>query len=252
MISVSLVFCPYCGKNQTKSFSEKDLKKNPYEILQISEDAEIEVINAAYKSLSKKYHPDIDPSPDSQDKMKDINWAYELLSNPETRKEWDKKHKASEHAQTPKPPRKTTKREESQVANKKTQSKKGEKHPPKQKERIFTPGRIAALVISFAVIAFFIIYISFNNKNALSDTLTTTPLGGSTEIISEQLTSNINTPSPSSEESENLLESTCTVVSRAPTPGPTEQSLVPPLSDEDWVHGPDDAAVTIIEYGDFQ
>ena len=44
----------------------------------------------------------------------------------------------------------------------------------------------------------------------------------------------------------------CTVVSQQPTPGPTEQSLVPPVSDDDWTQGPDDAAVTFVEYGDFQ
>ena len=47
-------------------------------------------------------------------------------------------------------------------------------------------------------------------------------------------------------------EANCTVVSRQPTPGPTEQSLVPLVSDTDWTHGPEDAEVTIIEYGDFQ
>jgi hypothetical protein len=45
---------------------------------------------------------------------------------------------------------------------------------------------------------------------------------------------------------------TATQVSRQPTPGPTEQSLVPLVSDTDWTHGPEDAKVTIIEYGDFQ
>lgn len=44
----------------------------------------------------------------------------------------------------------------------------------------------------------------------------------------------------------------CTVISPKPTPGPTEQSLFPPASKDDWIAGPDDAAITIIEYGDFQ
>lgn len=44
----------------------------------------------------------------------------------------------------------------------------------------------------------------------------------------------------------------CTVVSRQPTPGPTEQSLFPPVGSADWVEGPGDAAVTFIEYSDFQ
>lgn len=44
----------------------------------------------------------------------------------------------------------------------------------------------------------------------------------------------------------------CTVVSQMPTPGPTEQSIFPPISASDWVTGPDTAAVTFTEYGDFQ
>ena len=44
----------------------------------------------------------------------------------------------------------------------------------------------------------------------------------------------------------------CTVVSRKPTPGPTEQSLLPPPGEKDWVVGPADAALTITEYSDFQ
>lgn len=47
-------------------------------------------------------------------------------------------------------------------------------------------------------------------------------------------------------------EANCTVVSMQPTPNPTEQSLVPPVSDTDWVKGAKNAKVTIIEYSDFQ
>lgn len=54
------------------------------------------------------------------------------------------------------------------------------------------------------------------------------------------------------EQVENPQEANCTVVSRQPTPGPTEQSIIPPVSESDWTHGPEDAKVTIIEYGDFQ
>jgi hypothetical protein len=59
-------------------------------------------------------------------------------------------------------------------------------------------------------------------------------------------------PTPANDQPASQAEVNCTVVSREPTPGPTEQSLTPPVSETDWVHGPDDAKVTIIEYGDFQ
>jgi hypothetical protein len=47
-------------------------------------------------------------------------------------------------------------------------------------------------------------------------------------------------------------DSGCTVISRKPTPGPTAESIFPPVSDGDWVKGPANAKVTIIEYSDFQ
>lgn len=61
------------------------------------------------------------------------------------------------------------------------------------------------------------------------------------------------TPPPTEESSPAAGdEASCTVVSLLPTPGPTEQSLFPPVSADDWFMGPDSAHVTIIEYGDFQ
>jgi len=44
----------------------------------------------------------------------------------------------------------------------------------------------------------------------------------------------------------------CTVVSGQPTPGPTQQSLFPPVDEGDWVKGPESADITLIEYSDFQ
>ena len=60
------------------------------------------------------------------------------------------------------------------------------------------------------------------------------------------------TPTSDNQQVTELAEANCTVVSRQPIPGPTEQSLVPPVNDEDWTHGSADARVTFIEYGDFQ
>ncbi len=64
------------------------------------------------------------------------------------------------------------------------------------------------------------------------------------------------TPSPSlppaSTSSAELASAGCTVQSPFPTPGPTEQSLFPPAGENDWVSGPDSAAMTLLEYSDFQ
>lgn len=48
------------------------------------------------------------------------------------------------------------------------------------------------------------------------------------------------------------VPSGCTVVTQQFSPEPTEQSIFPPVTSADWMIGPETAAVTLIEYGDFQ
>lgn len=66
-------------------------KKDYYEILEISPTASDEVIKMAYKALVKKYHPDVyeNKTQEFEKKMKDINEAYEILSNPQKRTQYD-------------------------------------------------------------------------------------------------------------------------------------------------------------------
>jgi len=66
-----------------------DVFEDYYEILQVNPLAEPEVIEAAYKKLAAKYHPDRNPSPAAQEKMKKINIAHDVLSVPEQRKRYD-------------------------------------------------------------------------------------------------------------------------------------------------------------------
>lgn len=68
--------------------------KNYYEILEVDKNASNEVINKAYKTLVKKYHPDLQKDENKiiyQTKMQQINEAFEVLSNAEKRKEYDNK-----------------------------------------------------------------------------------------------------------------------------------------------------------------
>jgi hypothetical protein len=44
----------------------------------------------------------------------------------------------------------------------------------------------------------------------------------------------------------------CTVIGPKPTPDPTLQAILPPPGENDWIKGPEDAYVTLVEYGDFQ
>ena len=67
-------------------------KNTLYEILEVSEKASQEIIEKAYKTLAKKYHPDLQGEADKQNAeamMKKINEAYEVLSNEEKRKAYD-------------------------------------------------------------------------------------------------------------------------------------------------------------------
>jgi len=64
--------------------------KNYYRILQVDPAAEPEVITAAYKRLALKYHPDTSKSPDATRRMQDINEAYEILSNPARKEQFDR------------------------------------------------------------------------------------------------------------------------------------------------------------------
>lgn len=63
---------------------------NYYEILEISKSATLEVIKAAYKAQISKYHPDNLETGDLK-KAQQINEAYEVLSDPVKRAEYDKK-----------------------------------------------------------------------------------------------------------------------------------------------------------------
>jgi curved DNA-binding protein CbpA len=55
---------------------------DPYRILQVDPDADPEVIEAAYKRLARKFHPDVSSEPDSVVRMVQINQAWESLRDP--------------------------------------------------------------------------------------------------------------------------------------------------------------------------
>lgn len=67
--------------------------KNYYELLEVDKNASKEVIDKAYKILVKKYHPDLQDESSKlkcEQKIKEINEAYEILSDVSKRNEYDK------------------------------------------------------------------------------------------------------------------------------------------------------------------
>ena len=72
-----------------------------------------------------------------------------------------------------------------------------------------------------------------------------------------EVTAQVESTAPVSEVNQNTepaqqKEASCTVRTAQPTPNPTEQALLPPPGEDDWQVGPDNAYITLIEYGDYQ
>ncbi len=61
-----------------------------YQILGVSRDADKEELKRAYRRLARKYHPDVNKESGAEEKFKEINRAYEVLSEPETRARYDR------------------------------------------------------------------------------------------------------------------------------------------------------------------
>lgn len=64
-------------------------KRDFYDVLGVSKDASQDEIKKAYRRLSKKYHPDLNDSPDAEEKFKEVAEAYETLSDESKRSQYD-------------------------------------------------------------------------------------------------------------------------------------------------------------------
>jgi curved DNA-binding protein CbpA len=67
---------------------------DPYKVLQVDPEAEDEVIQAAYRRLAQKYHPDV-AGPDGAARMASINAAWELLRDPVGRASLDRERRTA-------------------------------------------------------------------------------------------------------------------------------------------------------------
>jgi molecular chaperone DnaJ len=66
------------------------MARDYYEILGVSRDADKEQIKQAYRRQARKYHPDVNKEPGAEEKFKEINRAYEVLSEADTRERYNR------------------------------------------------------------------------------------------------------------------------------------------------------------------
>ncbi len=65
------------------------MAKSLYETLEVKESASADEIKKAYRKLARKYHPDVNKEAKAEDKFKEINAAYEVLSDSEKKQQYD-------------------------------------------------------------------------------------------------------------------------------------------------------------------
>lgn len=143
---------------------------DPYEVLQVSKKAEPEVIDAAYRRLARKYHPDVDRRPTATARMQEINRAYEILRDPIERSRYDYESRlrsqpsykpseptASPYSAPPPPP----------PATPHTQTESGTTshllHPP-----AIVPVLIACLLLALSYLAVPIFLIAYSSGNTVA------------------------------------------------------------------------------------
>ena len=78
--------------------------KDYYQALGVPRDAPVEEVKKAYRKLARKYHPDVSKEPEAEARMKEVNEAYAVLSDPEKRAAYDQLGSGYQPGQDFRPP----------------------------------------------------------------------------------------------------------------------------------------------------
>jgi curved DNA-binding protein len=78
--------------------------KDYYQTLGVARDAPADDIKKAYRKLARKYHPDVSKEPGAEARMKEVNEAYAVLSDPEKRAAYDQLGRGYQPGQDFRPP----------------------------------------------------------------------------------------------------------------------------------------------------
>lgn len=81
--------------------ADSDDEIDPYRVLQVDPTADHEVIQAAYRALARRFHPDVAPDLETAQRMAAINAAFDLIRDADRRAAYDREHG---HAATPSRP----------------------------------------------------------------------------------------------------------------------------------------------------
>ena len=111
------------------------VEESYYELLQVQPTADVEVIRAAYRSLARRYHPDQNPSPSAEATTKRLNEAWEVLSDPERRAEYDRTFAAGSTSRPTWPPRPQNQPTQETPPPRPPRQPKEQARPPKQEPR---------------------------------------------------------------------------------------------------------------------
>jgi molecular chaperone DnaJ len=65
-------------------------KRDYYQVLEINRSASADDVRRAYRRLARQYHPDLNPAPEAEERFKEINEAYEVLSDDQRRASYDR------------------------------------------------------------------------------------------------------------------------------------------------------------------